>query len=79
MLTLRGIDMAKCDNDDCTTFMPKNESVWFKVQEEGRTGTSDTWGTVSPTWPHNNNVLLFFLKIPMLTEPLFPPPRRLPS
>lgn len=39
--------MAKCDNDDCTTFMPQNESVWFKVQEQGRTGTSDTWGTVS--------------------------------
>lgn len=39
--------MAKCANDDCTTYMPGNDTVWFKVQEHGRDGTSDTWGSVS--------------------------------
>lgn len=39
--------MAKCDNDDCTTYSPGTDTVWFKVQEDGRDGTSDTWGAVS--------------------------------
>lgn len=39
--------MAKCDNDDCTTYTPGTDTVWFKIQEDGRDGTSDTWGAVS--------------------------------
>lgn len=39
--------MAKCDNDDCTTYEPGTDAVWFKIQENGREGTSDTWGAVS--------------------------------
>lgn len=45
--------MSLCDSNDCTTFMPENDTVWFKVQEMGRTGTSDVWGTVSPTNPNH--------------------------
>lgn len=26
---------AHCDNDDCTTFEPGREAVWFKVHEDG--------------------------------------------
>ncbi|KAK1957558.1 hypothetical protein LY78DRAFT_663518 [Colletotrichum sublineola] len=37
--------MAKCANDDCTTWQPSaKDNVWFKVQEEGREGTSNNWG-----------------------------------
>ncbi|KAK2002361.1 hypothetical protein LX36DRAFT_730262 [Colletotrichum falcatum] len=36
--------MAKCANDDCTTFQPGSKDVWFKVQEQGRDGTSNNWG-----------------------------------
>lgn len=39
--------MAKCANDDCTTYEPGTDAVWFKIQENGREGTSDTWGAVS--------------------------------
>ncbi|KAI3397523.1 hypothetical protein diail_10615 [Diaporthe ilicicola] len=39
--------MAKCDNDDCTTYEPGTDAVWFKIQENGREGTSDTWGTTA--------------------------------
>lgn len=39
--------MARCDDEDCTTFMPESSAVWFKVQEKGRVGTTDEWGTVS--------------------------------
>ncbi|KUI64591.1 Cellulose-growth-specific protein [Cytospora mali] len=36
--------MAKCPDTGCTDYMPNNTAVWFKVQEDGRDGTSDTWG-----------------------------------
>ncbi|KAK7705335.1 hypothetical protein SLS64_005425 [Diaporthe eres] len=39
--------MAKCDNDDCTTYEPGTDAVWFKIQENGREGTSDTWGATA--------------------------------
>lgn len=39
--------MAKCPDTGCTDYMPNNTAVWFKVQEDGRDGTSDTWGAVS--------------------------------
>lgn len=38
--------MAKCDGD-CTSYEPGTDAVWFKIQEKGREGTSDTWGAVS--------------------------------
>lgn len=36
--------MAKCPDTGCTDYMPNTTAVWFKVQENGRDGTSDTWG-----------------------------------
>ncbi|KAK1980678.1 glycosyl hydrolase family 61-domain-containing protein, partial [Colletotrichum cereale] len=36
--------MAKCANDDCTNWLPGNDAVFFKVQEQGREGTSNNWG-----------------------------------
>jgi len=36
--------MARCANDDCTTYLPGTSAVWFKVAETGRQGTSDVWG-----------------------------------
>ncbi|TVY35011.1 Polysaccharide monooxygenase, partial [Lachnellula occidentalis] len=36
--------MARCANDDCTTYTPGTSAVWFKVAEAGRTGTSGVWG-----------------------------------
>ncbi|KZL80152.1 cellulose-growth-specific protein [Colletotrichum incanum] len=36
--------MAKCPNDDCTTWQPGTDAVWFKIQEEGREGTTNNWG-----------------------------------
>ncbi|KAK0108734.1 Esterase/lipase/thioesterase, variant 2 [Cadophora gregata f. sp. sojae] len=35
--------MALCPGGDCTKFEPKSSAVWFKVQEAGRTGTSNVW------------------------------------
>lgn len=55
--------MAKCANDDCSTYMPESEAVWFKVQEEGRTGTSNVWGTVRP---HPLLLLLLLLLLSLL-------------
>ncbi|KAG4423533.1 hypothetical protein IFR04_003356 [Cadophora malorum] len=37
--------MALCPGGDCTTFEPESDAVWFKVQEAGRTGTSDVWAS----------------------------------
>ncbi|RDW85224.1 hypothetical protein BP6252_02814 [Coleophoma cylindrospora] len=37
--------MAKCPDAGCQTYLPGTDAVWFKVQEEGRTGTSDVWAT----------------------------------
>ncbi|GKT52694.1 cellulose-growth-specific protein [Colletotrichum tofieldiae] len=36
--------MAKCPSDDCTTWQPGTDAVWFKIQEEGREGTTNNWG-----------------------------------
>ncbi|KAF2469270.1 glycoside hydrolase [Lindgomyces ingoldianus] len=36
--------MARCPDSGCTDFMPGTSAVWFKIAEEGRTGTTDTWG-----------------------------------
>ncbi|KAG8165786.1 hypothetical protein KVR01_004338 [Diaporthe batatas] len=36
--------MAKCEGD-CTSYEPGTDAVWFKIQEKGREGTSDTWGS----------------------------------
>jgi hypothetical protein len=38
--------MAKCTGD-CTSYEPGTDAVWFKIQENGRDGSSDTWGAVS--------------------------------
>jgi len=37
--------MAKCPNTGCDKWMPESSAVWFKVQEEGRQGTSDVWAS----------------------------------
>jgi hypothetical protein len=36
--------MARCVNDNCTTYLPGTDAVWFKIQEAGRTGTTNVWG-----------------------------------
>ncbi|KAF8860858.1 hypothetical protein BDZ45DRAFT_703720 [Acephala macrosclerotiorum] len=42
--------MARCGNDNCATYLPGTEvltgcgAVWFKIQEAGRTGTTNVWG-----------------------------------
>jgi len=36
--------MAKCPNNDCTSYSPGTDAVWFKIQHTGRDGTSNTWG-----------------------------------
>ncbi|CAO2653975.1 Nn.00g107080.m01.CDS01 [Neocucurbitaria sp. VM-36] len=36
--------MAKCPDSGCNNWMPESSAVWFKVQEQGRDGTSDNWG-----------------------------------
>ncbi|TDZ40729.1 Polysaccharide monooxygenase Cel61a [Colletotrichum trifolii] len=35
--------MAKCPEAGCTDYQPGTDAVWFKVQEGGREGTSNTW------------------------------------
>lgn len=36
--------MAQCPDSGCNNWMPESSAVWFKVQEQGRDGTSNTWG-----------------------------------
>ncbi|KAH8204745.1 hypothetical protein TruAng_001079 [Truncatella angustata] len=36
--------MAACPSTGCTSYMPGNAAVWFKISEDGRDGTSNTWG-----------------------------------
>ncbi|KAF1848683.1 lytic polysaccharide monooxygenase [Cucurbitaria berberidis CBS 394.84] len=37
--------MAKCPDSGCNNWQPESSAVWFKVQEQGRDGTSNNWGT----------------------------------
>ncbi|KAI8939142.1 hypothetical protein NX059_004976 [Plenodomus lindquistii] len=37
--------MAKCPDTGCNNWMPESAAVWFKVQEEGRVGSSDVWAS----------------------------------
>lgn len=39
--------MARCPDAGCDTYEPGTDAVWFKVQEEGREGTSENWAVVS--------------------------------
>ncbi|KAF1915909.1 glycoside hydrolase family 61 protein-like protein [Ampelomyces quisqualis] len=39
--------MAKCPDTGCDKWMPESQAVWFKVQEDGRVGTSTTWGATA--------------------------------
>ncbi|KAF2179410.1 lytic polysaccharide monooxygenase [Zopfia rhizophila CBS 207.26] len=36
--------MARCPDSGCDAWVPGASAVWFKVAEEGRSGTSNTWG-----------------------------------
>lgn len=36
--------MARCPDAGCNNYMPGTAAVWFKIDEIGRTGTSNTWG-----------------------------------
>ncbi|KAF2646468.1 endoglucanase IV precursor [Massarina eburnea CBS 473.64] len=47
--------MAQCPDTGCNDYLPGTDAVWFKVKEEGRTGTSDTWGD-SPLMKAGNSV-----------------------
>ncbi|SPN98653.1 related to cel1 protein precursor [Cephalotrichum gorgonifer] len=35
--------MARCPDDGCDNWEPGTDAVWFKIQEEGRDGTSNNW------------------------------------
>ncbi|KAF1958091.1 glycoside hydrolase family 61 protein-like protein [Byssothecium circinans] len=37
--------MARCPDAGCDAYMPGSSAVWFKIKEEGRTGTSNTWAS----------------------------------
>ncbi|USP75114.1 glycoside hydrolase family 61 protein [Curvularia clavata] len=37
--------MARCPDTGCDKYMPESNAVWFKVQEDGRQGTSSAWGS----------------------------------
>ncbi|KAF2840105.1 lytic polysaccharide monooxygenase [Patellaria atrata CBS 101060] len=37
--------MARCPDTGCNNWQPGTSAVWFKIQEEGRSGTSNTWAT----------------------------------
>ncbi|KAM0561546.1 hypothetical protein ACHAPJ_003430 [Fusarium lateritium] len=37
--------MARCPDTGCDAWEPASQKVWFKVQEGGREGTSNTWAT----------------------------------
>ncbi|KAH8724470.1 glycoside hydrolase family 61 protein-like protein [Phaeosphaeriaceae sp. PMI808] len=39
--------MAKCPDSGCNNWMPGSQAVWFKIQEEGRQGTSNVWGATA--------------------------------
>lgn len=49
--------MARCPDSGCDAWEPEDKAVWFKVQESGREGTSDTWAAVSLVrrFFHNHN------------------------
>ncbi|TKW55856.1 Polysaccharide monooxygenase Cel61a [Colletotrichum tanaceti] len=47
--------MAKCPNNDCTSWQPGTEAVWFKIQEEGRIDT-DVWGATALMTAGNSGV-----------------------
>ncbi|KFA65429.1 hypothetical protein S40285_00531 [Stachybotrys chlorohalonatus IBT 40285] len=36
--------LARCPDSGCNNWQPGTAAVWFKVQEAGRVGTSNTWG-----------------------------------
>ncbi|KAI0429532.1 glycoside hydrolase family 61 protein [Xylaria sp. FL1042] len=36
--------MARCPDSGCNNYMPGDSAVWFKIAEDGRDGTSNTWG-----------------------------------
>jgi len=40
--------MARCPDSGCNNYMPGTSAVWFKIQEDGRQGTSNTWGATIP-------------------------------
>ncbi|KAF7555645.1 hypothetical protein G7046_g6506 [Stylonectria norvegica] len=46
--------MARCPDSGCNTWQPGSSAVWFKVQEGGRDGTSNTWAT-SPLMVSGNS------------------------
>lgn len=36
--------MAACPSTGCQAYMPGKSAVWFKIAQNGRSGTSTTWG-----------------------------------
>ncbi|PBP21232.1 glycosyl hydrolase family 61 [Diplocarpon rosae] len=43
--------LAACPGNDCTTFVPNTDAVWFKIQEAGRVGTTNEWASTPLTKP----------------------------
>lgn len=41
--------MAKCPDAGCQNYEPGEDAVWFKIQEDGREGSSENWASVSPS------------------------------
>ncbi|KAK7416544.1 hypothetical protein QQX98_005148 [Neonectria punicea] len=48
--------MARCPDEGCDEWEPESEAVWFKVQEAGREGTSDTWAATPLMKDENEGV-----------------------
>lgn len=38
--------LARCPDAGCNNWQPGTAAVWFKIHEEGRQGTSNTWAAV---------------------------------
>ncbi|KAH7144515.1 glycoside hydrolase [Dactylonectria estremocensis] len=48
--------MARCPDTGCDEWEPESEAVWFKIQEDGRDGTSNTWGATSLMEDDNDGI-----------------------
>ncbi|KAH7308140.1 glycoside hydrolase [Stachybotrys elegans] len=48
--------MARCPDAGCQSWQPGSQAVWFKIQQQGREGTSSSWGASSLMVPGNRGV-----------------------
>ncbi|KAI6781565.1 Polysaccharide monooxygenase Cel61a-like protein [Emericellopsis cladophorae] len=48
--------MAKCPDTGCQDYQPGDDAVWFKIQEDGREGTSQNWASDVIVQANNDGV-----------------------